>query len=1270
MSSNSRPHKLKCTGCGQCFSSRNALTKHIKYSTGKCTQLSTVINCPHCGRVFSNQKGLDHHIRMNQYCSVLSDPQKMSLIPFPSPRRPTEPVDGNASLLSHTTFEIDEYSAQWTVKKRKAEQTKQSTSPLETNVWDKSTMLTSKRDNSSCAKRNNQHYSMKEIRSMFHSTRQKSSPNDLVSPVLESLSKHPDLRVSFNAKFILSDPTLKLPINDIYLMNILLHRTKFSSPTVCSTISVLFTDLMNNHALSLMDSSCDSIDGYNSSTHQISRSDVGDFILRYAIFWVPSSIELLNEDERAQCDHAEAEAEIQLVTLEDYVDLRLESSSVTDNDNEAEFVLDDDEVQVPLQNDVFNLVGADEPDEEIDEAVDRVMLSFQDQIDHTRLHSVYNDNDIANLELYEMLTSSGAPAYLFDDIQSWAYKHSSKLFLSNSPRLQRRNKFVRNMASKVYGNVFADQMKPSVKVLKLPSQNTIEVVVCSFKAQLVSLLTDRRLMKPENLLLDERNPFAEVPDGILSELNTGWWYKETRDEICTNPNKHVLLPIIIFLDASNIDKNGRLQVNPMTFTLGIFKRAIRNKAEAWRTMGYVDDQLKYLDEDVRKTLDKSTKAQDVHAIISLIMDEFKQIQGSDGGFSWKLDLGHNTFDVVFKLAIQTIIGDCKGNDLLCGRFGSHGINVKRLCRDCNVLTLHGDNCDHICQYLTRDDIENRTKDELRDLSFHCIRNAFSDVYFGARNIGITEVTPPEPLHGFRLGICKYLFEGFEKQCPKETMRLINYGAMNISKCSCRSSVRDLPDLQSFRTKGVTKCNTLSGDEQYARVFCLYLTILIPEVLQSLSTADRFECQTFVRDDGSEFTKNVNIGPMGFGKANDWLTLISLTLTMNSWIMSPEHAKHDLELRTLRNVNERTLAREPRAMKKVRLFMRLYKDVINRTAGNGLKIPKFHQLLHYVDQILKDGSLLNIDGGRCESIATTNYTNPGRRTQMRQQSYMKQLAYAHYSDVVVHSAIHNSRIPYMKLTEECDDIMNENNETTKLCGSRFLLCLDRPGNEINEQSVLQFIWQGKKPKNGYSKSLTTAISKRLWMNRGAMNSITHHSKVNGFTECNKCGTVYRAHPCYRDDGQWFDWGLIEWDEGDNPVPAKILMFLDLTNCEFNHIHDDQEAGDNNRNVDEDAEANDIRAHPDILYLKKERYVIIQTALEPFEDNIPNTRYRVENMIAQRLRMEQSWRIVPLDALVAPAFVIPETMNKDDVSVVDHVLIREKKQWSDLFLQFDH
>ena len=140
MSSNSRIQKVKCTGCGQCFSSRNALIKHIKYSTGKCTHVSSVINCPRCGKEFSNQKGLDHHIRMNQYCSLLADPQKMSLIPFPS--------SGKTKSKSHCTdnssefnLYIDEYSAQWTKKRRQTEQHIESVSMSAYDMADKSNML-------------------------------------------------------------------------------------------------------------------------------------------------------------------------------------------------------------------------------------------------------------------------------------------------------------------------------------------------------------------------------------------------------------------------------------------------------------------------------------------------------------------------------------------------------------------------------------------------------------------------------------------------------------------------------------------------------------------------------------------------------------------------------------------------------------------------------------------------------------------------------------------------------------------------------------------------------------------------------------------------------------------------------------------------------------------------------------------------------------------------------------------------------------------------
>ena len=171
-----------------------------------------------------------------------------------------------------------------------------------------------------------------------------------------------------------------------------------------------------------------------------------------------------------------------------------------------------------------------------------------------------------------------------------------------------------------------------------------------------------------------------------------------------------------------------------------------------------------------------------------MFEELKQIQGKNGGFDWALDLNGTKHNVTFKLAVQVIIGDCKGHDVLCGRYASHSILVKQLCRDCKVSTLDGDDPFHCCKWRKRSDIVNKTEKQMNDQSFYWIKNAFAQVDFGCRSLNITEVTPPEPLHVYKLGLCSYLFEGLEKQAAPKTMRLINLTVMSIAKCAARSKI--------------------------------------------------------------------------------------------------------------------------------------------------------------------------------------------------------------------------------------------------------------------------------------------------------------------------------------------------------------------------------------------------------------------------------------------------------------------------------------------------
>ena len=75
-----------------------------------------------------------------------------------------------------------------------------------------------------------------------------------------------------------------------------------------------------------------------------------------------------------------------------------------------------------------------------------------------------------------------------------------------------------------------------------------------------------------------------------------------------------------------------------------------------------------------------------------------------------------------------------------------------------------------------------------------------------------------------------------------------------------------------------------------------------------------------------------------------------------------------------------LEREPVAQMAMRDYMSWYKKCVNRNDGNGLKITKLHQLLHFFYYALVNGLMCNFYGNRPECIGITIVKDPGARTQ--------------------------------------------------------------------------------------------------------------------------------------------------------------------------------------------------------------------------------------------------------------------------------------------------
>ena len=81
----------------------------------------------------------------------------------------------------------------------------------------------------------------------------------------------------------------------------------------------------------------------------------------------------------------------------------------------------------------------------------------------------------------------------------------------------------------------------------------------------------------------------ETPDGIIDDVLSGEWYGNAYANTISDPDKEYLLPIIMYTDKTGTDAYQRWGMEPVEFTLAVFKREIRNLPSSWRKLGYVYD---------------------------------------------------------------------------------------------------------------------------------------------------------------------------------------------------------------------------------------------------------------------------------------------------------------------------------------------------------------------------------------------------------------------------------------------------------------------------------------------------------------------------------------------------------------------------------------------------------------------------------------------------------------------------------------------------------
>lgn len=153
-----------------------------------------------------------------------------------------------------------------------------------------------------------------------------------------------------------------------------------------------------------------------------------------------------------------------------------------------------------------------------------------------------------------------------------------------------------------------------------------------------------------------------------------------------------------FIDKTHTDTNGRLKLEPVMFTLGIFKRKCRANPMFWRTLGFITDVL----DNTKPNKDKPEKEQDYHNMLNIVLKSFKQAQKTP--VVWKFCENGQMVEKNCFFPVLFIIGDTEGHDKLCGRFLNRN-NIQRLCRYCDCKFDKTDDPFVIYKYTKKKDVD-------------------------------------------------------------------------------------------------------------------------------------------------------------------------------------------------------------------------------------------------------------------------------------------------------------------------------------------------------------------------------------------------------------------------------------------------------------------------------------------------------------------------------------------------------------------------------------
>jgi hypothetical protein len=808
--------------------------------------------------------------------------------------------------------------------------------------------------------------------------------------------------------------------------------------------------------------------------------------------------------------------------------------------------------------------------------------------------TAYTQKDVVKTELLSILLGSRSPLYLYDAILKWhvSSQMAGMTILEAVP--QRRNTYLKDLFTRFE----MEDQKPCVKAVTLHCGRSVDVVCFDFLVAIKSLLSNPRLMHPNNVSFDFSDPCkAPQPSDVRSELHTGSWWIDAHNCLCIQPNDF-LVPLMFFIDRTHTVENSKFTMEPVLFSLGIFRTTVRNKVIAWRPLGLIP-KLDGQSLALNKNMTADDKCKDYHTILAIILSGVQETQKS-GGFKYNFNFHGKQHSLVVKVPVGLVLGDAEGLDNQCGRI-KYYLKTFRLCRECDCsydkLDKPSIKCSPVGQVGYAALLGMNDKTLMDAVSQRFITPCWYALDFGGDPLGINGHCPPEKLHSIHEGMMRYLILLFSVKFGTVTSAqgLKNRTAFDtlfikVSKMMQHQSDRDMP-----------RCNFHGGFHG------CFPKITGNETVGVMLVA----CLVMATDAGIKLCKD-KVG-MSMQEIKDIQIIFEGMVCYNSWFSQESYDVHRLMEIDCQSI--------------VKYYTKLVKIFPRETTEQGWKMTKFHQQMHTVRNIERFGSPQVFNGGPMEKNLKFLCKLPAKTSQKRHHLMDLQSGQRIIENIAIGVACREflGKDPFEH--DDTDSLADDGstNETpstgtdsisTSTGGARFILKLQENNGGFAIASVTS--------NSATIKTSGVDLDLIRFLGKEVLPFITKKS-IEVLCEHKRDGNTFHAHPNYLGQGSWYDWADFKWIDEESGIPyivlGKIFGFV-LLGPEFDFT--------------------DPRLCASLRNETTGIFAIVNSCKDPSESLFNSRRskmFEIAHLMGYESGKRKQLMFVTVDCISAPAVVVP-------------------------------